>query len=141
MLTAYSFLTSTHTIYKQEKRFISALTNRKVLWKTRFYNELGERQYLPEAQLMSLHKYLNFGSTFHVCSTLQAASRACSATAHSSSPSTSTRQAPVLNPHALKSSWLLSLSCTVLQIQRVVAGDASVWPFFGAPGSCSSSDR
>lgn len=47
---------------------------------------------------MSLHKYLNFGSIFHVCSMLQAASSACPAAAHNSSPSTSTRQASVLNP-------------------------------------------
>lgn len=90
---------------------------------------------------MHIHECLPSGSTFHVCATLQAASRACPASAHSSSPSMPTGQAPVLEPHALNSPWLLPLTHTCWYSGLRLVMLRSVWCLFGAPGACSSNDR
>lgn len=91
---------------------------------------------------MTLHKYLNFGSIFHVCSILQAASRvSCHCTQqqpiHINQTGTSFKSTCFKQPLAAPT-VTHSLADTV---GCGLAGDASVWSFFGAPSAFSGSDR
>lgn len=112
------FLSDQHTIYKQEKGFISALTNRKVPWKI---TANWENDSTCQRDSKWLYTSTSILAAYFMFAPFSRQPQECPATAHNSSPSTSTRQAPVLNPHALNSPWLLPLSHTVWQIQWVVA--------------------